>query len=380
MKKLLAAVCAVLCTAGAAFAQDFRVSNELGSEGIMIMLPDWNHNNHDFGFGGLYDTVSGLVHYGPFSVQAEYKLRLTGQHEPGEELRFTGLLKRANVWFRPAPWVELAVGNSFYQATQGSYMMVYDDYTIDGNYGRNGFGATFRIADFVRIGLNLPVTQTWWTASDEFRLQLNAGVDFSLFDDDLTIGGFIKIFTSGSPVFGINASFSGLDGLYIGGGYTFRGESIAQFENSVIDTDLYYRKIDSYSFSYGRGNAAHLIDLTVRFDFDDFTIAADLEPGFAEHNNQYNPFYAGLLFGMEVADDIEFDVSAAYYGLWYNNADADERESRDRWEIYPRFTFSLGDRHEILAGCVIFINEQTWSPGDYSLGFAVPLSWKYTYE
>lgn len=383
MKKLITAAAVLLFAVGIAVSQDYTVSNELGSEGIMIQLPEGAPNDHtDFGFGGLYDTVSGIVHYGAFSVQAEYKLMLTGQQNTGDTHDFTGLLKKANVWFRPAQWVELAVGNCFYQVTQGSYMNVYDDYTIDGNYGRNGFGATFKVADFVNIGLNLPVTQTWWNAHDEFELQLNAGVDFSLLSNALTIGGFLKVKTSGSPTFGINASFSGIKGLYIGGGYTFRGIGIAYFANSHIDENIYYRKIDSYEFNYdyitSRKNPAHLIDLTVRFNFGNFTIAADLEPGFAEKNNHYNPFYAAFLFGMGITKQVRFDVSASYFALWYNNSDYDWN-SRDRWEIYPRFEFNIGKRHTILAGCKIFVNEKNNNRDEYAAGFAVPISWKFTY-
>ena len=69
MKKLITAAAVLLFAVGIAVSQDYTVSNELGSEGIMIQLPEGTPNYHtDFGFGGLYDTVSGIVHYGAFLV------------------------------------------------------------------------------------------------------------------------------------------------------------------------------------------------------------------------------------------------------------------------------------------------------------------------
>lgn len=325
----------LLVLSGAVFAQNYQVSNELGSEGLYQTRGD------DSGFAGLYDEVSGLIHFSKFSVQGEYRLILG---DGFDTYNLYGHVKKANIWFRPVQGLEIAVGNEFYLALPGSFMKVYDDYSPNGWYGKEKFGLSFTYKP-VRFGMNIPEM----SFGDDFSMKINLGVDVSL-NEAFNIGAAYRM---DNESFGLFANYSGKKGLYVGGGYVYNGVSLLDIQ---VD---------------------HLVDFTILYDTGRFSLGGDLELTFTEE--EQTPFYNGLIFMVDITRNLAFEADTKWFVLFRDNDNLN-----DPWEltVHPRFVFSSG-KHELVGGVkFLFAKPGALKDSDADkadVNFAIPVSWKYTF-
>lgn len=336
MKKLVflsLSLCLLLCSA--ATAQDYTVYNELGSDGVFMS------RNDDSGFGGLYDVVSGLIHYNKFSVQAQYKLKLGDGFDSYD---FYGEMQKANVWFRPISALEIAVGNHFYQALPSSYFMVYNEYSPNGWYGKEKLGATLSINP-VTVGLNIPQMHL----GDNFSMKLNVGLNIAI-ANDFNIGAAYKMETESLGIF---LNFGNQEDLYIGGGYTFNGIPLL----------------------WERTENNHLVDFTILYNMGRTYFGGDLELSFSDEKD--TPFYIGGLFGIALNSNIEVKVDAKWNVLFRED---DNLNNPWKLTIHPRLVFSSGN-HELIGGIKFenVLGPAAKDDGKVDSNFYIPVSWKYTF-
>ncbi len=350
MKKIIFG-CLLLCltTVSAVSAQDYEVYNKLGSDGVFMTKGDQS------GFGGVYDTVSGLIHYSRFSVQAQYKLKLD-PNRTFDSYSLSGVAEKANVWFRPITGLEVAVGNWFYQALPGAYMIVYDEYTENGWYGKEHVGATFTFAP-VTIGANLASM----TLNDNFSMKVNFGVNVAL-AKNFNIGGAYRM---DHESIGIFANYGGVDGFYFGGGYTYKGISLPQT----------FLK-DTYNIDLSGGNN-HVLDFTMSYTTGNFQFAGDAELVITE-KDWGTPFYAGGLFVMGITQNVALKADAKWFTVF---RDGENENNPWAMELYPRIVFTSG-AHELTGGVKFTFRDTNLikDNSEVKTDFAIPVSWKYTFK
>ena len=249
MKKIVLLFASLALLTTAVFAQSYEVYNELGSD-IVRLRPEANAKVR---FAGFYDEVYGRVSSSSYTAEARYRLALDPVGTDHFNLTSDFDRLRANVWFRPASFMELVLGNDYYMAVPGSYMVVYDEYLDGGRYGKNGFGMSFIPVDFIQFGFSIP-EQGGVTFKDDFNLKFNLGGNFNI-NNIANVGVSFLGAVGGNQTVGIYGNYTGSKDFYIGGGYTYDAKSLA------VQTDYY------------DGNTSdHLIDVTGKFNFNVFSI------------------------------------------------------------------------------------------------------------
>ena len=73
-----------------------EIYNELGSKGVIVSVPNGNENKT--GFGGLYDTVFGRVHYNSVGAEIKYTLTLEDFNN-FKNYSLAGAPETAYLWF-----------------------------------------------------------------------------------------------------------------------------------------------------------------------------------------------------------------------------------------------------------------------------------------
>ncbi|AEE17755.1 hypothetical protein [Treponema brennaborense] len=342
MKKIVTLALMLALASGVALsAQNYDVYNKLGSEGLFMT------NNNSSGFGGLYNTVSGLIHYSMFSVQAQYRLSLEDQVN-FKNYSLNGTMEKANVWFRPVKGLEVAVGNKFYQTLPGAFLQVYDDYTLNGWYGEKYVGATFTYAP-VTAGLNIPKM----TLGDNFSMKINFGLNVAI-AKNFNIGAAYKMEKESIGVF---FNYGGVKNFYLGGGYTFNGESLV--------SDILKKSFDD----------AHVFAFTLLYSPAKFSFGADAELSIT--NKKGTPLYAGAMFAMNLTKAVAFKVDAKYFASF---GDAGSDNNPYSLTVHPRVIFVTG-RHQLIGGAKLAFNDSTGSSNSKTdFTFAIPVSWKYTFK
>ena len=336
-----------------------EIYNELGSKGVIVSVPNGNENKT--GFGGLYDTVFGRVHYNSVGAEIKYTLTLEDLTNFKNYTLENSAVDKAYLWFTPIQWMQFLVGQNFSQALPGSYMVVYDDYTNNGVYGNKYFGMNF-LFDMVQGGFSIPEL----TISDKFDMNMHFGINgtFALGGSDLNVGAVYKI---KEESFGIFASYGSIyDQFYIGGGYTFHGENllgVSKFKFPLIgqlpNTTVTNSNVISLTGIYNGG----------------VSIGGDLEVSFGENRTA---LYAGGLFAIDIINNLTFKFTGTYGGYF-----VDSEIERDRWsvDLYPRVIFNIG-KHRLIGGMEFnFYETQPFvnADSDVKFAFAIPISWRYTF-
>ena len=361
MKKivLLSAMFALLSTA--VFAQSYEVYNELGSD-IVRLVPEANAKVR---FAGFYDEVYGRVSSSIYTAEARYRLGMDPVGEDHFDLTNVDHRLRANVWFRPASFMELVLGNDYYMAVPGSYMVVYDEYLDGGRYGKNGFGASFVPVDFIQFGFSIP-EQGGVTFKDDFNLKFNLGGNFNI-NNMANVGVSFLGAVGGNQTVGIYGNYTGSKDFYIGGGYTYDAKSLAVRSDYLTDAE---EKLFSSS--------DHLIDVTGKFNFNVFRFGFDFEIGFQDEDRKYdkNPLYVGLLFELNPADNFLVKVDGHYKA---SNI-SDGYYNRTEIQVYPRVIVDLTSRDELGAGFEFTMVEEALVDNTYHNGFSIPVYWKHYFN
>lgn len=336
-----------------------EIYNELGSKGVIVSVPNGNENKT--GFGGLYDTVFGRVHYNSVGAEIKYTLTLEDLTNFKNYTLENSAVDKAYLWFTPIQWMQFLVGQNFSQALPGSYMVVYDDYTNNGVYGNKYFGMNF-LFDMVQGGFSIPEL----TISDKFDMNMHFGINgtFALGGSDLNVGAVYKI---KEESFGIFASYGSIyDQFYIGGGYTFHGENllgVSKFKfpltGQLPNTTVTNSNVISLTGIYNGG----------------VSIGGDLEVSFGENRTA---LYAGGLFAIDIINNLTFKFTGTYGGYF-----VDSEIERDRWsvDLYPRVIFNIG-KHRLIGGMEFnFYETQRFVNADSNVkfAFAIPISWRYTF-
>lgn len=355
MKKivLLFALLALLSTA--VFAQSYEVYNELGSD-IVRLRPEANAKVR---FAGFYDEVYGMVSSSIYTAEARYRLALDPVGTDHFNLNSDFDRLRANVWFRPVSFMELVLGNDYYMAVPGSYMVVYDEYLDGGRYGKNGFGMSFVPVDFIQFGFSIP-EQGGVTFKDDFNLKFNLGGNFNI-NNMANVGVSFLGAVGGNQTVGIYGNYIGSKDFYIGGGYTYDAKSLA------VKTDYY------------DGNTSdHLIDVTGKFNFNVFRFGFDFEIGFQNEDRLYDktPLYVGLLFELNPADNFLVKVD----GYYKASNISDGYYNRTEIQVYPRVIVDLTSRDELGAGFEFTMVEEATVDNTYHNGFSIPVYWKHYFN
>lgn len=336
-----------------------EIYNELGSKGVIVSVPNGNKNKT--GFGGLYDTVFGRVHYNSVGAEIKYTLTLEDLTNFKNYTLENSAVDKAYLWFTPIQWMQFLVGQNFSQALPGSYMVVYDDYTNNGVYGNKYFGMNF-LFDMVQGGFSIPEL----TISDKFDMNMHFGINgtFALGGSDLNVGAVYKI---KEESFGIFASYGSIyDQFYIGGGYTFHGENllgVSKFKfpltGQLPNTTVTNSNVISLTGIYNGG----------------VSIGGDLEVSFGENRTA---LYAGGLFAIDIINNLTFKFTGTYGGYF-----VDSEIERDRWsvDLYPRVIFNIG-KHRLIGGMEFNFYETqplVSADSDVKFAFAIPISWRYTF-
>lgn len=336
-----------------------EIYNELGSKGVIVSVPNGNENKT--GFGGLYDTVFGRVHYNSVGAEIKYTLTLEDLTNFKNYTLENSAVDKAYLWFTPIQWMQFLVGQNFSQALPGSYMVVYDDYTNNGVYGNKYFGMNF-LFDMVQGGFSIPVM----TIGENFNMKVNFGINgtFTLGGSDLNVGATYKM---ENESFGIFASYGSLyDKFYVGGGYTFHGENL-------LDVSKFKFTLPEQLPNTTVTNS-NVISLTGIYN-GSISVGGDLEVSFGDNKTA---LYAGGLFAMGLMKNLTFKFTGAYGGYF-----VDSKIGRDRWsvDLYPRVIFNIG-KHRLIGGMEFnFYETQRLvnADSDVKFAFAIPISWRYTF-
>ena len=338
-----------------------EIYNELGSNGVIISVPNGNENKT--GFGGLYDTVFGRVQYYNVGAEIKYTLKLSPNGNfKNYSLNATDEPETAYLWFNPIQWMQILVGKNFSQALPGSYMVVYDDYTNNGVYGDKYFGMNF-LFDVIQGGFSIPVMTI---DENYFTMKVHFGINgtFTLGGSDLNVGATYKIVKDS---FGIFASYGSIyDQFYIGGGYTFNGENIFNVSRFKFDfSDIIP------NFKKGKDN---VITLTGLYN-GPISVGGDMEVTFAENDSTI--LYAGALVAWDFLSNLTLKVTGSYAGEFLKS-----ENEKGAWsvDLYPRVIFNIG-RHRLIGGMEFnFYETQRFvnADSDVKFAFAIPISWRYT--
>lgn len=361
MKKVLVLFAVLALFTTSMFAQSYEVYNELGSD-IVRLKPEADAKVR---FAGIYDEVYGRVSSSIYTAEARYRLGMDPVGEDHFNLTNLSSRLRANVWFRPVSFMELVLGNDYYMAVPGSYMVVYDEYLDGGRYGKNGFGMSFIPVDFIQFGFSIP-EQSGVTFKDDFNLKFNLGGNFNI-NNVANVGVSFLGAAGGDQTFGIYGNYTGSKEFYIGGGYTYDAKSLAVRSDYLSEAE---EKLFSFS--------DHLIDLTGKFNFNLFRFGFDFEIGFQNEDRKYDrtPMYVGLLFELNPADKFVVKVDGHYKASNISESDFNRTEI----QVYPRVIVDLTSRDELGAGFKFVMVEELSKDNTYHNGFAIPVYWKHYFN
>ena len=361
MKKIVLLFASLALLTTAVFAQSYEVYNELGSD-IVRLRPEANAKVR---FAGFYDEVYGRVSSSIYTAEARYRLALDPVGTDHFNLTSDFDRLRANVWFRPASFMELVLGNDYYMAVPGSYMVVYDEYLDGGRYGKNGFGMSFVPVDFIQFGFSIP-EQGGVTFKDDFNLKFNLGGNFNI-NNIANVGVSFLGAVGGNQTVGIYGNYIGSKDFYIGGGYTYDATSLAVRSDYLTDAE---EKLFSSS--------DHLIDVTGKFNFNVFRFGFDFEIGFQNEDRLYDktPLYVGLLFELNPADNFLVKVD----GYYKASNISDGHYNRTEIQVYPRVIVDLTSRDELGAGFKFVMVEEATVDNTYHNGFSIPVYWKHYFN
>lgn len=356
MKKIAVVLLSLFVLTGLV-AQNYEVYNQLGSD-IVELKPVANAEVH---FAGLYDEVYGKVSASMFTAEARYRLNLLPNNDKWDSARLANSNLRANVWFRPASAVELVMGNDYYQAIAGSFMVVYDDYTKVGRFGKNGFGATFTPLKSLMLGFNIP-EGNYLEFKDNFTMKVNFGINYA-YENIFNVGASFLGTIGGTQSVGLFGNYIGTKGLYIGLGYVYDGESIAR-----TNINKYYNLYSTVS--------DHLIDFTISYQFPAFRFGGDFEIGFQNEDtyNDKTPLYTGLMAEFGITKDVLFNVKGT---LNCSNI-SDNDYNRTYFTVYPKIVYTSAKNGEFSVG-FDFISVED-GENTYHLGYTFPVYWKYYFK
>ena len=325
MKKIVLLFASLSLLSAAVFAQSYEVYNELGSD-IVRLVPEANAKVR---FAGFYDEVYGRVSSSIYTAEARYRLALDPVGTDHFNLTSDFDRLRANVWFRPASFMELVLGNDYYMV--------------------------FSIPE-----------QSGVTFKDDFNLKFNLGGNFNI-NNIANVGVSFLGAVGGNQTVGIYGNYTGSKDFYIGGGYTYDATSLAVRSDYLTDAE---EKLFSSS--------DHLIDVTGKFNFNVFRFGFDFEIGFQNEDRKYDrtPMYVGLLFELNPADKFVVKVDGHYKA---SNI-SESNYNRTEIQVYPRVIVDLTSRDELGAGFKFVMVEEATVDNTYHNGFAIPVYWKHYFN
>lgn len=369
MKKAIVFCIIFSLLASFALAQN-KVYNELGSNGLLVRKRKAADATLETGFGGFYDTIFAKLSYQNVGSEVQFTLKYEDFDNLKNYTLVNSTMDKAYVWINPMQWMQIVLGPKYCQSLPGSFFVVYDDYSQNGIYGEKYFGINV-IFDMVQGGFSIPKMAN---EEDGFRMEANFGINgtIPIGGRELNIGATYKM-TNKS--FGVFASYGSLrDIFYVGGGYTFNGTSIFLTHRfkpgfSDIDGKRYW------------GEKNNVISLTGLYN-GPVSVGADLEVVFAEDSEPTREaatlLYTGILVSWDILDNLTLKFTGSYGTQFYESKKLKGALSVD---LYPRIIFTIGN-HCLMGGMefnfydsIRGVNEKI----DADFGFAIPVSWRYTF-
>ena len=400
MKKLALVLAAALCISAGAFAEQPKTisfKNEVSSDTVRLLLPN---ENPVAGFA-MYEVAGAEFEAERLDAAIQVGFHWLFPSEKYAEFDWDADALDYYVEFRPIEVLTVFFHDEVYTngsrlfvasrnaagnertPTEGSTRLFNFKYgTAAGNLGSD-FGLCWRPIGGLRIAAGADFLTGIGT--DHSRPVINFGVDYtygSVFSAGVTVRNPFS-YTNKIAV-GAFFSFTGVQGLTLNAGYTFRGgdfsagdggasgrtagspvtvPSVVPVTMGVVTTATDSTIGKTYnSYTYPSILGTHLIQLSANYAKNAFSGAFDfvIAPSAV---NTYD-LYAGADLGYKITDSVSADVLASFV--------ADLDGSDPIIFVYPKAQFTFAQNHSVTAGV-----ELQFEGSQFQLAFPVTYTFRY---
>lgn len=307
----------------------------------------------------------------------------------GETYGIFGELKDAWVEFRPIEQIGIAFRENI--VAWPSTLPIYDDDLQSGNIGSEGFTLWYapsplkgalKVAATVPFGWingdsTLSSEANYFNGKDEndednrFNFGLGAIYSHEYFEVGFSAGNIINNDKRklGATV-GFSNLFGAVEGLNIGFGYEY---------NKATDG---YGDFINYMTVVAGVAGENVMNAVVTYERESFAVAAEAVTNFSEDTataNACHDLYAGLEFDLHLTEKLTLALSGRIASDFTKDDKATDEEGvpteaalKNAYMAGVGVFFALNEHHEFGVGFESGIQNKNY-------GFAIPVSWKYTY-
>ena len=330
-KKLVitAALCAF--TAAFSFAQEVTFENKLSSDIVNIEITD---DKTESSFAGI--TNEATAEY--TSDKLDMGLTLITEVTKDEDSLAIGsdaFVDDYFIEFRPVSLLGIGFHKGYNVA--GAFLPC-----LDSEIEASNFGSDLGVFIYPLEGLVISggVDFISYLGKDDTKPLVNFGAEYTV-GEMLAFGAAFRNIASDDRTIGAYASFTGVEGLTLNGGFTYNGE----FEDFNI--------------------AGNLINAAVMFDKDAIGIYADVVYAAGGDDDDSNELYTAVNVSYQITDPL----SASLYGSFTNDFDND-----DSWciGINPAVGYTLNEHNTVGGGLYVNIMKE-------AKNISFPVFWKYVF-
>lgn len=438
MKKILGILAIFTIVGGLVFAQSVQVSgyNELYSKTVHQQIDD--AEGAHLIFWGLRNRTGVKVDAGSWGADARYQLLLSSlnQTDYGDYAMVTLLNEnknwQANFWFKPISGITLYLGNDYGRQVaagevaawdgrmghmtlwnSGSHIKPNEDNVVksvydpsetmfsgkSSRYASNGITLEVTAIPNVKLAMNLPMNEIYWSEIRQFTLPFNLAADVNianLFDVGVVYkGGFMQATREHSTI-GAYVDFVGVKGLKIQAGWT----GVVNPNDEVNSPNTKHLRDTCFSYAEYReptrenlapiSQFASLFDIAFQFKADSgFMIAAAAELG-AGYAYAFPLTVAAYVNVPNIVDTFGFDTRVTWESVSLANNGDIERVNAFNYgkvKISPNLSYKVG-AHSFGIGANFGMGYTTWNyvdmeegfpTGWFGFGFDIPVTWKVTF-
>ena len=330
-KKLVitAALCAF--TAAFSFAQEVTFENKLSSDIVNIEITD---DKTESSFAGI--TNEATAEY--TSDKLDMGLTLITEVTKDEDSLAIGsdaFVDDYFIEFRPVSLLGIGFHKGYNAA--GAFLPC-----LDSEIEASNFGSDLGVFIYPLEGLVISggVDFISYLGKDDTKPLVNFGAEYT-FEELISFGAAFRNVASDDCTIGAYASFTGVEGLTLNGGFTYNGE------------------IEDFNI------AGNLINAAVMFDKDAIGIYADVVYAAGGDEDDSNELYTAVNVSYQITDPL----SASLYGSFTNDFDND-----DSWciGINPNVSYDLNEHNSV--GCGVYVNIMKEAKN-----ISFPVFWKYVF-